>query len=119
MIVTGAFLAEAAATVDNKLNVRGGVLDSCRVGPDRVAKVTLVVLTQAEAGDKAPKLNIEIVKPSGDSQTVEIDIPKATLGGEIGFAFFPIGIPVETDGRYLLSVTSRGGFVSLPLRVQS
>jgi hypothetical protein len=119
VIVTGAFLAEAAAAVDNKLNVRGGVLDSCQVGPDRVAKVTLVVLTQAEAGDKAAKLNIEIVNPSGDSQAQQIDMPEAALGGEIGFAFFPIGIPVRTDGRYLLKVTSRGGCVALPLRVHN
>ena len=120
VIVTGAFLAEAAAAVDNKLNVQGGVLASCLVRPDRIARVTLVVLTQAEAGDKAAKLNIKLVKPSGDSQALQIDIPEATLGGENGFASFPIGIPAETDGRYVLVVSgSGGGSVSLPLRVAS
>ena len=118
VILTGAFLAEAAAAVDNKLDVRGGVLAACEVGPDHIAKVTLVVLTRAEAGDKAAKLNIEVVKPSGDSESVELDIPGATLGGENGFAFFPIGIQAETYGRYVLEVTSGGGSVSLPLRLQ-
>ena len=118
MIVTGAFLAEAAAVEDNKLNVRGGVLASCQVGPDRIARVTVVVLTQPEADDKAPKLKIEILKPSGDSHSsLSGDIPEATLGGENGFALFPCEIHAETYGRYVLVVTSGGSSVSLPLRV--
>lgn len=120
MKVTGAFLAEAAEAVDNKLNVQGGVLASYQVGPDRIANVTLVVLTQADAGDKsAAKLKIEVVKPSGQSAALQIDLPEAALGGDIGFAFFPMEIPVETDGQYLLIMTSRGSFISLPLTVHS
>lgn len=38
MAVTWAFLAESAATVDNKLNVSGGVLSRYTVGPERVAR---------------------------------------------------------------------------------
>jgi len=117
--ITGAFLAEAAAVVDNKLNVRGGGLAGCQVGPDRIVRVTVVVLTQPEAFDKAPKLKIEIVKPSGDPHSSRIgDVPKATLGGENGFAFFPCEIHAETNGRYVLVVTSGSSSVSLPLRVQ-
>jgi len=133
--VTGAFLAEAAEVVDNKLNVQGGVLASCPVGPDRIANVTLVVLTQAEAGTtraalfggssvttppggKPPKLNIELLKPSGHYQALQIDIPEAALGGDNGFAYFPMVIPAETDGRYMLIVSSGGPSVCLSLRVQ-
>ena len=119
VILIGAFLAEAAAVVNNGLNVRGGVLASYQVGPDRIARVTVVVLTQPEAGDKAPKLKIEIVKPSGDSLSSLIgDIPKATLGGDNGFAFFPCEIHAETNGRYLVVVTSGSSSISLPLRVE-
>jgi hypothetical protein len=118
MIITGAFLAEAAAVVDNKLDVRGGVLVSCQVRRDRIARVTVVVLTQPEAGDKAPKLKIEVFKPSGETHSSQIgEIPKATLGTENGFAFFPCEIHAETDGRYMLVVTSGSSSVSLPLRV--
>ena len=119
MIVTGAFLAEAAASVDNKLHVWGGVLDACQVGPDRLAKVTLVVLTQAEAGDSAAKVDVEIIPPSGDSVKLQLDVPEGSLSGENGFAYFHLGIPAEADGRYVLLVTSGGGAVSLPLGVHS
>jgi hypothetical protein len=119
VIVTGAFLAESAAVVDSKLDVRGGVLSSYQVGPDRLAKVALVVLTQAQAFDKDVRVNIEVVKPSGEIQTVQAAIPKVTLEAENGFAFFPIGIVAETDGRYVLVVTCGGSSVSLTLKVRS
>ena len=50
-MVTGAFLAEAASVVDNKLNVSGGVLSRVAVGPDRSAQLVLVVLTEAQTGN--------------------------------------------------------------------
>jgi hypothetical protein len=117
--LTGAFLAQAATVVDNKLDVRGGVLASCRIGPDRIARLTLVVLTHGQAGDKAPKLEVKLVKPSGDSQSLQGEIPQGALGGEIGFAVFPLGIQAETNGRYVLEVTSGDSSISLPLTVFS
>ena len=119
VIVTGAFFAESAAVVDNKLDVRGGVLSSFRVGPDRLVKVDLVVLTQAQASDKDVRLNVELVKPSGEIQIVEAAIPDITLKGDNGFAFFPLGLTAETDGRYVLVVTCGGSSVSLTLNVTS
>jgi len=119
VIVTGAFLAESAAVVDNKLDVKGGVLSSYRVGPDRIAKLNLVVLTQAQAFDKDVRLNIEVVKPSGEIQAVQAAIPDVTLKGENGFAFFPVGLIAETDGRYVLVVTCGGSSVSITLKVTS
>jgi hypothetical protein len=47
-VITGAFLAEAASVVDNKLAASGGVFSGFRVGSARVAEFVLVVLTQAE-----------------------------------------------------------------------
>jgi hypothetical protein len=110
VILTGAFLAQAATVVDNKLDVRGGVLASCQIGP---------VLTHGQAGDKAPKLEVKLVKPSGDSQSLQGEIPQGAIGGEIGFAVFPLGIQAETNGRYVLEVTSGDSSISLPLTVFS
>jgi hypothetical protein len=39
MIVTGAFLAEIAAVVDNKLQVSGGVLTNFMVGAEPVRAI--------------------------------------------------------------------------------
>lgn len=119
MIVTGALLAESASAVDNKLNIIGGVADTYQVGPQRVAQVTLVVLIQAEPFDKAPKVDVKITDPSGNSQAHQFDMPESSLGGEIGFGYFPLRIPVPVDGRYVIAVSGRGGFVALPLKVIS
>jgi hypothetical protein len=122
VIVTGALLADRAASVDNKLHVWGGVLDRCQVGTDRIARFVLVVLTQTEAGDRdararQPKLDVEIIPPSGQSQTLHLDIPKAVFAGENGFATFYLGIPAPTDGRYVLLATVGSHHISLPLTV--
>lgn len=119
VIVTGALLAESATVVNNKLNVVGGVLDTYRAGVDRHARATLVVLTQAEPFDRAPNVDLKVTDPSGESREIELVIPPSSLGGEIGFACFPVGIPVPVDGRYLLSVSTQAGSVSLPLNVES
>ena len=85
----------------------------------RLFSAFLVVLTQSEPFDKSPKLNVDVVKPSGETEALQIEIPHNSLGGEIGFAYFPIRIFVETNGRYVLTVRSRGGSVSVPLKVSS
>ena len=122
MIVTGALLADRAASVDSKLHVWGGVLDRCQVGPDRIARFVLVVLTQTEVGDRGrgarqPKLDVEIIPPSGEPQTLQLDIPKAAFAGENGFATFYLGIPAPVDGRYVLLATVGAHNISLPLTV--
>ncbi len=63
-MITGAFLAEAASVVDNKLNVTGGVLSRYAVGPDREANFVLVVLTQAETDSPIRRVEVEIRSPS-------------------------------------------------------
>lgn len=119
MIVTGALLAETASVVDNKLNITGGVISACRVGPERAAQAMLVVLIQPEDSDSEPKIKVTITDPAGNTQDVQMDVPQDSLGGEIGFVYFPIQMPLPVDGRYSISVSSDGGFVSLPLRVSS
>ncbi|CAN5488774.1 hypothetical protein BH11ACT7_BH11ACT7_34040 [soil metagenome] len=119
MIVTGALLAEFAAVVHNKLDVKGGVVDSFRAGPDRLARVTLVVLIQPEPFDQAATIDLKISDPAGKSSVTTLDVPQSSLGGEVGFVLVPLQVPVPVDGRYLLSITSHSGSVSLPLKVSS
>lgn len=119
VIVTGALLAESASVVDNKLNIQGGVVDTCRAGVERVVQATLVVLIQPEPFDQSPKVVIRFTDPSGNSQDQTLDVPESSLGGEIGFVCYPLALPVPVDGRHSLAVESRGGLVNLPLKVIS
>ena len=122
--MTGALLADRAASLDSKLHVWGGVLDRCEVGPDRLAKFVLVVLTQTEAGDRddaarTAKMDVEIIPPSGDSQSMHFELPEATFRGENGFATFYLAMRAPTDGRYVLLVSVGAHHISLPLTVYS
>ena len=84
-VITGAFLAESASVVDNKLNVSGGVLSGFRLGPDRQAKFVLVVLTQVETDSALRRVEVEIMPPTDDdSLVIEYELPEAAAGGEIG-----------------------------------
>ncbi|MBJ7464549.1 MAG: hypothetical protein JHD38_13015 [Mycolicibacterium sp.] len=117
MIVTGALLAESASVVDNKLNVQGGVVTSCQAGPQRLVEPVLVVLIQPEPSDRSATIDVRFTDPVGGALDVQFEAPESSLGGEVGFVFYPLKLPVPVNGRYLLAVTGRGGFVSLPLTV--
>jgi hypothetical protein len=119
-MVTGAFLAEAAATVDNKLNVQGGVLSKFTVGPDRFARLVLVVLTQANEDDSDRRVDVEIRPPTPDAPVYKwFEAPEAALGDFPGFAFFELDVRLPFDGRWVIDVTSNGAGVSLPLVVST
>ena len=120
MIVTGAFLAEAASVVDNKLNVTGGVLSRFVVGPDRKAEFLLVVLTQAESGEPNHRVDVEIWPPAGDEPLrIAYQMPGAATVGEIGVAFFPVEVTLPVDGRWVIVVAGGPGVISLPLVVSA
>ncbi len=117
-MITGAFLAEAASVVDNKLSVAGGVLSGYAVGPDRSAQFVLVVLTQAETDSPDRRFVVEIRPPTDDEpMTMGYELPQAAAGGEIGFAFFDIEVSLPVDGRWVIVVTGGPGAISLPLHV--
>ncbi len=117
-VITGAFLAEAASAVDNKLVVSGGVLSGFMVGPDRVARFVLVVLTQAETDCPVRKVEVEVRPPTDDEPlTIEFELPEAAAGGEIGFAYFNIEVRMPVNGRWVFLVTGGPGAFSLPLEV--
>ena len=119
-MITGAFLAEAASVVDNKLSVSGGVLSSFGVEADRQARFVLVVLTQSETDSPAQHVEVEIRPPTEDDPLVlEYELPDAAAGGEIGFAFFNIEVRLPVNGRWVFVVTGGAGTFSLPLEVSS
>jgi len=120
MIVTGAFLAEAAATVDNKLHVWGGVPETFFVGPDRFARFFLVVLLQHGADKRDDVIQLTLIPPPEQEERLEIPIrlPPGAIGGEVAHAWFPIQISLPFDGRYGCLVTTGGTTISLPMNVQ-
>ena len=119
VIVTGAFLAEAAATVDNKLNVQGGVLSRFTVGPDRRAQFVLVVLTRADE-DSDLRVAVQVKPPTlGDPIERQFVVPEAAVGEFPGFAFFDIAVNLLSDGRWVVVVNGGADAVSLPLVVDS
>lgn len=119
MIVTGALLAESASVQDNKLNITGGVISACKVGPERAAGATLVVLIQPEGSDDQPKIDVTVTDPAGNIQSAQLTVPESSLGGEVGFVFYPMQMPLPADGRYTIAVSGDRGSVTLPLNVLS
>lgn len=111
-------MAEAAATVDNKLNVQGGVLSKFTVGPDRSARFVLVVLTRADTENSDRRIHVEIMPPTLDeAQHLRFEVPEASLGEFPGFAFFDIAVNLPFDGRWMIVVNPGGEAISLPLVV--
>ncbi|BBX99203.1 hypothetical protein [Mycobacterium lacus] len=119
-MIVGAFLAEAASAVDNKLNVSGGVLFGYAVEPDRSAQFLLVVLTQAETDDPERRVDVEIRPPNdGEPLYMTFELPEAATAAEVGFAIFRIEIALPVDGRWVIVVTGGAGAISLPLMVSA
>jgi hypothetical protein len=122
VILTGAFLAEDAATVDNKLNVAGGVLSKYTVGPDRSASFVLVVLTRADNGGNSDdrRVEVELMPPTGDQPVYRrFEVPEASIGEFPGFAFFGVDVNLPVDGRWVIVVTGGADAISLPLLVNA
>lgn len=119
MIVTGAFLAESASVVDNKLNVQGGVIDKFPASAGRVVGVTLVVLTKPEPFDNEPVLELAVTGPNDVVHQVRLPVPAASLGGTVGFMIAPLRFTAPVDGNYSVSVGGQHSSTSMPLTVSS
>ena len=105
MIITGAFIAEKAAVLDNKLQVWGGVLDTWTVGPDRRAEFAVVTLLQTEAGETNWSLGLQLRTPSGEAH----DLPPFEVAANVGenrFACPTLGFALPQDGRHVIIVTA-------------
>ncbi len=121
MIVAGAFLAEAAAAVDNKLHVWGGVISHCALGPERIVQLVLVALTQAETDNTDRQIDVDI-RPPNDEETLHLslEVPEPTANNEIGFSYWPLPLHLPFDGRWVFVLTAAGGeAVSFPLIVSA
>ena len=120
MILTGAFLAEQAATIDNKLNVAGGVLSKFTVGADRSASFVLVVLTRADSDNSDRRVEVELIPPTGEAPVLRrFEVPEASIGEFPGFAFFGIDASLPVDGRWVIVVTGGTEAITLPLMVDT
>jgi len=121
MRISGSFLAEKVEAVDNKLNVRGGVISNYRVGRDRVAKLDFVVLTQrgTEDSDGSDRLVvIEVVPPNGGEPLhMHRELPMNLTNADVGFACFQLRLTLNLNGRWVVKMSGTAGDVSLPLTV--
>jgi hypothetical protein len=119
VIVTGAFLAEAAAAVDNKLHVWGGVVSHVGLGPERAVRPVLVALTQAEEDNSDRAIEVDIQPPDGqETLHFSLEVPEATANNEVGFTYWPLPLELPFDGRWVFNLsTAEGPEVSFPLIV--
>lgn len=133
MQITGAFLAEHAEVVDQKLNVTGGVFDSLRVprlgvvdenGDQLAGWLHLVVLLQASQDDldqpqESYRLTVEVVLSTGETRPVG-DIAMTWESTDSHNRFWQVRFPLaaERDGRMVLMCSVDGGVpVSVPLHL--
>jgi hypothetical protein len=121
MRISGAFLAEHVEAVNNKLNVRGGVISNYKVGRDRVAKFDIVVLTQGDSGDTGGTdrlVVIEVAPPNGGEPLhIHRELPMNLTNADVGFACFQLRLTLNLNGRWLVKMSGAAGNVSLPLTV--
>jgi hypothetical protein len=126
--ITGAFLAESAASVNNKLNVTGGLIehltvDPTVVDPTQIQRFVVVLLTQTQTGDATENVEIKLWPPKGaadDPLTMSRPLPEGAARGEFGFAIFAVRTNVwrHFEGRWMIEASAGGGnTVSLPLNV--
>jgi hypothetical protein len=123
MIITGAFLAERAASVDGRLHTWGAVWDHVSFSSLPVTeppRMVLVVLVQAAPERKDHhELHARLLDPDGveiAKTALDVTLPK---GIENGFALATPGVKFAKPGRHLFVIDAPGGHgTSLPLDVR-
>jgi hypothetical protein len=122
VIVTGAFLAEAATAANNKLHVWGGVISHVGLGPERALLPVLVALTQSEIDNNDDRsIEVEVRPPDGqESWHISLEVPEATANNDIGFTYWQLPLELPFDGRWTFILrTAHGPDMSFPLIVSS
>src|ERR1700712_3673711 len=129
--MTGAFLAEWADVVDNKLQVSGGVLSALTTGADRAVNIVVVLLTHADEvtpstsgrhsrtaeREQVSAVQLDITQPTGQTSTHGLELPGDLNDSEVGCAFFPLELLLPSDGRHEIVLTYNEVRISLPLTV--
>jgi hypothetical protein len=129
--MTGAFLAEWADVVDNKLQVSGGVLSSFTAGADRSVNIVIVLLTHGDEavpstsgrhaksteGQQLSIVQLEITQPTGQVSSNGLELPAELDESEVGCAFFPLELLLPFDGRHEIVLTCHEVRISLPLTI--
>jgi hypothetical protein len=84
VMITGAFLAESAASVDDKLNVTGGVLEHYTVDPIQDQHFVVVILTHTQPGETAGNFQMKVRPPSAEADPLIVTgaLPKEAAKGE-------------------------------------
>jgi hypothetical protein len=127
----GAFLAEWADVVDNKLQVSGAVLSTFATGVDRSVNIAVVLLTQADDampstsgrhaksadGQQLSILEVEITQPTGQVTSNGLELPRELNDSEVGCVFFPLELVLPFDGRHEIVFTCNEVRISLPLTI--
>lgn len=122
MIVTGAFFADQAEIVDQKLNVTGGVLDwvatelNTPFGP-----LDLVILLQSAADDAdrdSYDVKLDIFAPSGTVQTIAGPVQMNAHSGENRFWRTRFVFTFTEYGRHVFALTVDNSEFSVPLTVR-
>ncbi|WP_343708761.1 hypothetical protein [Mycobacterium sp.] len=121
MRISGAFLAEKVEAVDNKLNVKGGVISNFRVGRDRQAQFDIVVLTQGDTEDTGGDdrlVVIEVAPPDGGEPLhMHRELPMNLTNADVGFACFQFRLTLNLNGRWVVKMSGAAGDIALPLTV--
>jgi hypothetical protein len=129
--MTGAFLAEWADVMDNKLQVSGGVLSSFAAGADRSVNVVVVILTHADeptvptggrhakstVGEELSIVQLDVNLPTGEVATNGLELPADLNDSEVGCAFFPLELMLAFDGRHEIVLTCNQVRIALPLTI--
>ncbi|QCG77618.1 hypothetical protein HOV42_gp35 [Gordonia phage Fairfaxidum] len=121
MMVTGLLIAESAETVDSKINIRGGILDTWGVHPSSMTgQFELVVLLQSSVDDEGRdwSLGIEVVGPDGNQLgLIDEVVPTSAGRGENRGHHRTLTVTFPSPGRYVFVVTVDGTTAAVPLTV--
>ena len=92
------------------------MLSRYTVGPERVARFVLVLMTEADSDYPDRRVDVEFRPPTFDEPVrKEFEVPEAAIGKFPGFAFFNVEVNLPVDGRWLILVSGGSGTISIPL----
>lgn len=121
MIVTGAFFAQMAEIVDQKLNVTGGVLDWLETDLNSPFPLNLIILLQSGLEDSSRDthdVTLEVFGPSGPAGTIAGPMQWDRREGENRFWLTPFNFVFTEYGRHVFVFSIDNSTVSLPLTVR-